>query len=92
MTSQGYVKSKILAKLQGGFKNPNENEFDCAHSNYKECGGCTELSKFVEENTFMEFHRVTMMLSILAAINSRGRKLLDLKEYEADPNFNNIPA
>jgi hypothetical protein len=46
----------------------------------------------VADNVFTEFHQVTVILSLLAAINSDGRQVLDSKPYEADQNFDTMPA
>jgi hypothetical protein len=44
------------------------------------------------EDVFAEFWRVTILMSLLAAISSKGHQVLDYKEYQADRNFDAIPV
>jgi hypothetical protein len=41
---------------------------------------------------FVEFWKVTILMLLLAAINSEGHQVLDYKEYQADRNFDAIPV
>jgi hypothetical protein len=85
------LKSKTLDQMLArlGLKRPSSNhsQIDNARSGSKysesESGG---------EDVFAEFRRATILMSLLAAINSEGRQVLDPENYQADRNFDAIPA
>jgi hypothetical protein len=72
------LKLALAFKIQTLRNRPSQSLIGVDHANQ---------SGAVEDNVFAEFHRVTVILSLLAAINSDGRQVLDSKPYEADDNF-----
>jgi hypothetical protein len=82
------LKSKIVQALGLG-RNPSQSQIGVDHASH-----ASQSSEPVKENAsvFAEFRQVTVMLSLLAAINSGGRQVLDSKPYEADRNFDAMPA
>jgi hypothetical protein len=85
------LKSKTLDQMLGrlGLKRPSPNrcEIDNAMSGSKD-----SESKLKGEDVFVEFQRATILMSLLAAINSEGRQVLDSEKYQADHNFDTILA
>jgi hypothetical protein len=74
------LKSALTLKIQGlqNTPHPSQSQIGVEHANQSEP---------VANNVFAEFHQVTVILSLLAAINSDGRQVLDSKPYEANQNF-----
>jgi hypothetical protein len=72
------LKSALAFKIQTLRNRPSQSLIGVDHANQ---------SGAVEDNVFAEFRRVTVILSLLAAINSDSRQVLDSKPYEADDNF-----
>jgi hypothetical protein len=74
------LKSALALKIQGlrNTPRPSQSQIEVEHANQSEP---------VADNVFAEFRQVTVILSLLAAINSDGRQVLDSKPYEADQNF-----
>lgn len=83
------ILEKVRVKLQ--LKSPNKGEIDCAGSSSEQRGGKPPGSGEVED-VFAEFRRVTLLMSVLAAINSDGRQVLDSAEYQAHHTFDGIPG
>jgi hypothetical protein len=84
----GQLKSKaldqMLARLGLIRPSPSRSQTDHATEHPEsESGG---------EDVFAEFRRATILMSLLAAINSEGRQVLDYEEYQTDRNFDAIPA
>jgi hypothetical protein len=81
------LKSALVLKIQGLRNIPQSSQCQIGVEDANQ-------SEPVAHNldVFAEFRQVTVMLSLLAAINSDGRQVLDSKPYEADHNFDAMPA
>jgi hypothetical protein len=79
------LKSALTLKIQGLRNTPglSQSQIGVEHANQSEP---------VADNVFVEFCQVTVILSLLAAINSNGRQVLDSKPYEANQNFDAMPV
>jgi hypothetical protein len=69
----------------------------CPSSNHSKIDNARSGSKYSEsesrgEDVFAEFWRATILMLLLAAINSEGRQVLDSQNYQADRNFDAILA
>ena len=75
------LKSALTFKIQTLQNRLSQSLIGVDHANQ---------SGAVEDNVFVEFHRVTVILSLLATINSDGQQVLDSKLYEADDDFDTM--
>jgi hypothetical protein len=85
------LKSKTLDQMLAclGLKRPSSN-----HSQINNARSGSKYSKSEPggEDVFVEFRRATIMMSLLAAINSEGHQVLDSENYQTNRNFDAIPA